>query len=250
MLIPRLLPIVEDDLAIHVVQMTPVESGKSFFGIWAMKICSWFYTTAPPTPAGLFYDARSGTYGYALTSNGIVFDEIEKWSSTQIENSGIMSYLPTFLENGIVVRPASRTHSLGIIERRINTVWFGNCAEYQGGEEHDVVQQIFSSWGDRYGALLDRMSVVHVEHKHIRILDYVTNRVLPESLMYAVIDVVKSRNIENNFKSSLSGRRKRHSIAIQRACKKIDIDVNPGLADEIVMFGWATTIDMHGSVEK
>jgi hypothetical protein len=83
LMIPRVMALVIDELPFHVVQLTPPESGKTYFGIWSMKYAGWFYTTSPPTPAGMFYDARSGVYGFAIISNGVIFDEVDKWNSRQ-----------------------------------------------------------------------------------------------------------------------------------------------------------------------
>ena len=247
-MLPRILPLIYDDQPLHIFQMTRVESGKSHFGIWAMLTLSWGYTTAPPTPAGMFWDARTGTYGLALTSEGIVFDEVNKWSATQMQMSGIMSYLPTFLENGVVVRPVTKAHGVGVIARRMNTIWFGNCKEFQGGDEKDVANQLFTQWGDTEGALLDRFAIIHVEHKPIRILDYVTYRVLPESIMYAVIQLVKRRRVEHECRSNLSGRQRRHSCAIQTACKKLNIDIDHDMADYAVTNGWMSMWETFGSM--
>jgi len=246
LLLPRIMPLAVDEYPFHVVQLTPPESGKTYFGIWAMKTAGWFYTTSCPTPAGMFYDARSGVYGFATISNGVIFDEVDKWNPVYVQQTGILTYLPTFLENGIVVRPTSRLHTLGVIEKLINTVWFGNSSG-RYGEEKDVVQTIFTSWGDMHGAMLDRMTVIHVENKPIRISDFVTNKVLPETLMYAVIYVTRRQAVDKSqLKSNLLGRQRRHSYAIQTAMVRLLTNADPQLADSIVLNGWATTMDELG----
>ena len=197
LLLPRVMPLVVDEYPFHVVQLTPPESGKTYFGIWAMKVAGWFYITSPPTPAGMFYDARSGVYGFATISNGVIFDEVDKWSANYVQQTGILTYLPTFLENGIVVRPTSRLHTLGVIEKLINTIWFGNSSG-RYGEEKEIVETIFASWGDAHGAMLDRMTVIHVEQKQIRISDYVTDRVLPDTLMYAVLYATRKQSVDRS----------------------------------------------------
>ena len=106
------------------------------------------------------------------------------------------------------------------------------------------------SWGDKHGALLDRMSIVHVETKNIRILDYVTGKILPESLMYAIVDIVRNRNVDTECRSNLSGRLKRHSCAIQRAALKLNITIEPHIADDIVLCGWSTALDMYGNMNR
>ena len=246
LLLPRIMPLVVDEYPFHVAQLTPPESGKTYFGVWAMKYAGWFYTTSCPTPAGMFYDARSGVYGFATISNGIVFDEIDKWSPTYVMQTGIITYLPTFLENGVVVRPTSRLHTLGVIERLVNTVWFGNASN-KYGEEKEVVATIFSSWGDMHGALIDRMTIIHVERKLTRISDHVTNKVLPETLMYAVLHVTKRQPVDRSvLTSKLSGRQKRHSFAIQMATIRLIGENDAETADEVVARGWATVLDELG----
>jgi len=246
---PRIMALVVDELPLHVAQLTPPESGKTYFGIWAMKYAGWFYTTSPPTAAGMFYDGRTGTYGFAIISNGVIFDEMDKWNPMYVQQTNILTYLPTFLENGVVVRPTSRLHTLGVVERMINTVWFGN---YNVGYEFekDPVQRIFVSWGDNYGALIDRVAIVHVENKPIRISQYLTNHVLPETLMYAVLTSIKNTKVDANmFTSRLKGRQKRHSIAIQIAGFKLGAEVPPDMADEIVQYGWASTWEKYKGVD-
>jgi hypothetical protein len=246
LLLPRIMPLVVDEYPFHVVQLTPPESGKTYFGVWAMKVAGWFYTTSCPTPAGMFYDARSGVYGFAMIANGVIFDEVDKWNSNYVMQTGIITYLPTFLENGVVVRPTSRLHTLGVIEKLINTVWFGNSGG-RYGEEKEVVEVIFSSWGDVHGALLDRMTVIHVERKQIRISDYVTNRVLPETLMYAVLHVTRRQSVDRSVLASrLQGRQRRHSYAIQVATTRLIGENDPETADEVVRKGWATVMDEYG----
>jgi hypothetical protein len=246
LLLPRIMPLVVDEYPFHVVQLTPPESGKTYFGIWAMKTAGWFYTTSCPTPAGMFYDARSGVYGFATISNGVIFDEVDKWNPVYVQQTGILTYLPTFLENGIVVRPTSRLHTLGVIEKLVNTMWFGNSGNRYGGEK-EVIETIFTGWGDAHGAMLDRMTIIHVERKQIRISDFVTNKVLPETLMYAVIHVTRKQAVDRTqFKSNLLGRQRRHSYAIQTAMVRLLTDADPQLADSIVLKGWATTMDELG----
>ena len=97
LMIPRIMALVVDELPFHVVQLTPPESGKTYFGIWSMKYAGWFYTTSPPTPAGMFYDGRTGTYGFAIISNGIAFDEIDKWSPAYVQQTNILTYLPKYV---------------------------------------------------------------------------------------------------------------------------------------------------------
>jgi hypothetical protein len=243
LLLPRVMPLVVDEYPFHVVQLTPPESGKTYFGVWAMKVAGWFYITSPPTPAGMFYDARSGVYGFATISNGVIFDEVDKWNAMYVQQTGILTYLPTFLENGIVVRPTSRLHTLGVIEKLINTIWFGNSSG-RYGEEKEIVETIFSSWGDVHGALLDRMTIIHVEQRQIRISDYVTEKVLPDTLMYAVLYVTRKQNVDKStLTSKLQGRQKRHSLAIQTAMVKLLSGTNADFADLVVQKGWATALE-------
>jgi hypothetical protein len=243
LLLPRIMPLVVDEYPFHVVQLTPPESGKTYFGVWAMKVAGWFYITSPPTPAGMFYDARSGVYGFATISNGVIFDEVDKWSANYVQQTGILTYLPTFLENGIVVRPTSRLHTLGVIEKLINTIWFGNSSG-RYGEEKEIVETIFASWGDVHGAMLDRMTVIHVEHKQIRISDYVTDKVLPDTLMYAVLYVTRKQSVDKStLTSKLQGRQKRHSLAIQTAMVKLLSGTNSDFADLVVTKGWTSALE-------
>jgi len=125
-------------------------------------------------------------------------------------------------------------------------VWFGNSSG-RYGEENEVVETIFTSWGDVHGALLDRMTIVHVERKQIRISDYVTGKVLPETLMYAVLHVTRRQSIDKSaLTSRLQGRRKRHSYAVQVATIRLIGENDPETADEVVKRGWATVMDEYG----
>ena len=240
-MIPRLLPLVEN---MHVVQLTNYETGKTYFSLYLHRYLGWGYVTSPPTTAGLFYDASKGAYGLAVVSNGIVFDEIDKWKPEYMRNNDVMIYMPTFLEQGIVVRPVSRRHSIPI-ERKIPTIWFGNNP-YSGGEsERRRVEQIFISWGvDSIG---DRIALAHIEEEKIRILDYVTYRILPPGMMIRYIEYLRSIDVSDRAKHDnigfLSGRYKRHAIKLVRALHKLGFDYTKLKVDLCVTNGWSECLD-------
>jgi hypothetical protein len=95
--------------------------------------------------------------------------------------------------------------------------------------------------------MLDRMTVIHVERKQIRISDYVTSRVLPETLMYAVLYVTRKQSIDKSaLTSRLQGRQRRHSYAVQVATARLVGENDPETADEVVKKGWATVMDEYG----
>jgi len=245
LLLPRLMAIVADP-PFHVLQLTAVESGKTFFGTWSMYFANFYWMTSPPTIAGLVYDARSGTHGVWLVSDGIVFDELDKWSDVYVKQANLVSYLPSLMENCVAVRPTTRLKGFTYFEKCNNTIWFGNIGRYISGEPMRIAFDMFMKLGDEAGAILDRIDVVHVDFSGVRILDYVTNMMFPDNIMYALIQTTRKRIPDIEFRSRLSGRRKRHSINIQRALFKLGINIEPGDADAVVDMGWQYLAESYG----
>jgi len=244
-LIPRLLPLIHHK--IHIFQMTNVESGKTFFATYLMRWFRWGYITAPPTEAGLWYDASKNAFGLAVISDGLVFDEIEKWPPEAVTKEGINTYLPTFLEQGLVVRPVSRRFPVNI-ERKIPTIWFGNCREYMGGDEIEIALNLFESWNCK--SAVDRIAIIHIDRNNPRILDYVTWKILPPEIMIAIVKIAKESLNEAPAKSKLSGRKRMQSIWVQRALYALGITADPEIIDYAVENGWDSTRRMYGGVEK
>lgn len=246
LLIPRLLPLIKTPYPIHVWQFTRYNSGKTHYGVMLMKVFRFFYSTSVPTQAGLLYDARTGTYGWALLSDGVVFDEIDKWNIQNLINYDILSYLPTLMEQGIVVRPTTRHTFMGIIERRIPFLFMGNVPPLiAGGESWKIVDrsrlsEYLLSWGDHTGAISDRIAIVDIDDETPLISDYVEDTVLPESILIAVRDLINSRvNEVSSPQSALSGRMKRHSEMLYIALNVLGAEASIEETDQIVAYGWS-----------
>lgn len=246
LLIPRLLPLIKTPHPIHVWQFTKYNSGKTHYGVMLMKIFRFFYSTAVPSQAGLLYDARTGTYGWALLSDGVVFDEVDKWNIQNLINYDILSYLPTLMEQGIVIRPTTRHTFMGIIERRIPFVFMGNVPPLLMGNEswrvsdRSKLNEYLLSWGDHVGAISDRLAVIDIDYDTPLISDYVEDKVLPESVLVAVRELINSRISEIGLpRSSLSGRMKRHSEMLYVALNLLGAETTVDETDQIVAYGWS-----------
>lgn len=250
-LIPRLLPLIKTPYPIHVWQFTRPNTAKTHIGVTYMLYFNWFYSTSLPSKAGLLYDARTGTYGYALTSDGLVFDEVDKWSVTKIVNEEFLTYMPTLMEQGIVVRPTTRRTFIGVIERRIPVMYLGNIPDIYGNDNSRVtICNFVMGWGDRTCALVDRVAICDVNRDYTYITDYLTNRMLPESVIRAVVELI-NKDVKVSDKSSLSGRLRRHANMVASALEALGFPYEDmRLIDEVVMYGWSDTLTgMRGPVE-
>jgi len=246
--LPRVLPLIRTPRPIHVWQFTNYNTGKTEMGIMYMKVFNWFYSTTPPTEAGLTYDARTGTLGAVLISEGIVFDEVDKWSSSKVIDANLMSFLPTLMEQGAVVRPTTRRTFIGIIERRIPFMFLGNVSgssDYGYGSDRERLKNYLQQWGDFVGALADRFTVIDFNYEEIYISDYVTGRVLPESVLTAMIEILNREVARTSLgsPSSLRGRLKRHSENLCIALKVLGHDVRTEWCDRIVEVGWSRFLE-------
>ena len=243
LMIPRLLPLVKTPRPIHVWQFTKYNTGKTEVGLMFMKLFNFFYSTSVPTEAGLTYDARTGTYGMALVSEGVVFDEVDKWSTTKIMQENLMSFLPTLMEQGAVIRPTTRRTFIGLIERRIPFMFMGNIQSSikdRSVTDRERLKVFLESWGDLVGAVADRIAVTDFVDEEIYISDYVSGKVLPESVMMALVDLVNKdvRKLSIPEPSALRGRLKRHAEMLYIALTALGLDVRMEWCDAIVVNGF------------
>ncbi len=218
LMIPRLIPLVNPDT--HVLQFTPYETGKTEYGLYLAMYFGWGYVTCNPTDASMMFDAQRGAYGYAVISEGIVFDELDKWNPNIIQNTQWIYQMPTWMEQGIMLRPVSFSRIIPIANK-VPTVWFGNISPYYGGYETDKVNQLFTSFN--VPSIVDRLTLVHVCEDAPRILDYVTGKALPPPVMIEYINELRKVRPDFELKSKLRGRRKRHSINIQLALYRLGV---------------------------
>ncbi|MEM2383251.1 MAG: BREX system Lon protease-like protein BrxL [Desulfurococcaceae archaeon] len=247
LLIPRILPLIKTPNPIHVWQYTKYNSGKTHYGLYVMKVFRYFYSTAVPSQAGLLYDARTGTYGWAMLSDGIVFDEVDKWSIDVMKSNELLSYMPTLMEQGVIVRPTTRHTFLGIIERKIPFIFMGNVPPLYDDiscykmSDRDILQDHLRTWGDSVGAISDRITLIDIDYSTPLISDYVTDKILPESVMLALVDLINKDAVSiSRPASSLSGRLKRHSEMLYIALTAIGFETTIEDCDDIVLNGWRT----------
>jgi len=245
-MIPRLCALVSTEPPIHVFQVSPKETAKTHIGVLYMRLFNWFYCTSVPTKAGMLYDARTGSVGFVMISDGVVFDEVDKWSVNAVMSEELLNYLPTLMEQGIVIRPTTRRFYFGMLERRIPFMFLGNPSVTPSTYEvdRDYMCRFFSRWGDVVCAIGDRVAIPDVVTDETRVLDYVSDKVLPDAVLIAMTDILKKEYSKSkpDTKFSLKGRLRRHAECVYRAFDVLGIEPNQGLIEKIVEYGFESCL--------
>lgn len=207
-----------DGKPMHIAQFTLPESGKTSFGLRGETMFNWRYIPEPPTLARLILDARSGILGEVFLRNGIVFDEFDKWSVDTADRRYTFDSILTGMEQGKWERGVS---AMGIrtpdVPRLIPITFFGNLGDFEklyGVTVYNTRAFFNTIYTARLGhdvrALCDRLAVVDASFKHIRVMNHLTSRVLPDGVMRGMIQIIQERVKPCNV-SKMSGRLKRHA---------------------------------------
>ena len=238
--IPRILTWFKgfDGKPMHIAQFTLPESGKTTFGLRNETLFNWRYIPEPPTLARLILDARSGVLGEVFLRNGIVFDEFDKWTIDQHTTRATFDSILTGMEQGKWERGVSAMGTrVPDVPRLIPIVFFGNLGDFEklyGATQYNTRAFFNAIYTARLGhdvrALCDRLSVVDACFKQIRIMDYLTYRVLPDGIIRGIIQYLQ-RNVKQCNISHLSGRMKRHANNVYAILSTM-MEMTPEFADD------------------
>jgi len=230
-----------DGKPMHVAQFTLPESGKTSFGIRNETLFNWKYLPEPPTLARLILDARSGVLGEVFLRNGIAFDEFDKWSVDTADRRYTFDSILTGMEQGKWERGVS---AMGVrvpdIPRLIPILFFGNLGDF--GKLYGIVtyntraffNTIYTArLSHDVRALCDRLSLVDACFQQLRIMDSLTYKVLPDSVLRGIVEVLQSE-VKQCSVSMLRGRLKRHGDNLYAIMKTLFRDITPEVTDSIV----------------
>jgi len=238
--IPRILTWFKgfDGKPLHVAQFTLPESAKTSFAVRSETLFNWKYIPEPPTLARLILDARQGILGEVFLRNGIVFDEFDKWSIDTSDRRYTFDSILTGMEQGKWERGVS---AMGVrvpdIPRLIPILFFGNLGDFQ--KMYGSVAFNMRAWFNTIytarlthdvHALCDRLAVIDACFKEIRIMDYLTYKVLPDSVIRGIVAVLQSQVKPVNV-SKLKGRLKRHADNIYAVLSTMFKNIDPYIVD-------------------
>jgi hypothetical protein len=239
--IPRILAWFKgfDGRPMHTCQFTLPESGKTTFGLRSETLFNWRYFAEPPTLARLVLDARSGVLGEVFLRNGIVFDEFDKWTLDTADRRYTFDSILTGMEQGKWERGVS---AMGVrtpdVSRLVPIVFFGNLGDFEklyGVTQYNARAFFNAIYSARLTQdvrpLCDRLCVIDACYQKIEIMNYLTNKVLPDGVIRGIISLLQKEVKECND-SKLSGRMKRHGdnvYAVLSTMMKIDVEFADGL---------------------
>ncbi|RLG72879.1 MAG: hypothetical protein DRO23_09800 [Thermoprotei archaeon] len=240
-----------DGKPLHVAQFTLPETAKTSFGLRCETLFNWKYIPEPPTLARLILDARQGILGEVFLRNGIVFDEFDKWDLGSPDRRYTFDSILTGMEQGKWERGVS---ALGVrvpdVPRLIPLVFFGNLGDF--AKVYGVTKYCVRAWFTQIftarfqhdvSALADRIAVIDACFKRIPIMDYLTYKVLPDSVIRGIVKVLQE-DVKPCNVSNLKGRLKRHADNLY-AVMSTFTKVTPELVDSIVSgtFEWDKIIE-------
>jgi hypothetical protein len=238
-----------DGKPMHVAQFTLPETAKTHFGIRNETLFNWRYIPEPPTLARLILDARQGILGEVFLRNGILFDEFDKWDLGTPDRRNTFDALLTGMEQGKWARGVS---ALGIrppdITRLIPILFFGNLGDFQ--KLYGVMQYCTRAWFTEVysrrlthdvSALADRLVMIDACFTKIPIMDYISNKVLPDSILRGVVAQLQAE-IKPYDVSKLRGRLRRHSNNLYSILSTM-MKIKPEEADAMV--GGVFDLDKH-----
>jgi len=239
--IPRILTWFRgfDGRPMHVCQFTLPESGKTSFGLRNETLFNWRYLAEPPTLARLVLDARSGVLGEVFLRSGIVFDEFDKWTLDTQDRRYTFDSILTGMEQGKWERGVS---AMGVrtpdVPRLIPIMFFGNLGDFEklyGMTQYNTRAFFNTIYTARLGhdvrALCDRLCCIDACYKQIRIMDYLTGKVLPDGVIRGIISIIQKQVVPCDI-SRLSGRIKRHSDNIYAILSKM-MEITPEFCDSL-----------------
>lgn len=231
-----------DGKPMHIAQLTPPESGKSYFGLRSETLFNWEYLNEAPTPSRLVMDARNGALGIVYLRDGIVFDEFDKWGlyGDRVERS--FDILLTGMEQGKWTRGTTKVSAEAPdIRRLLPIVFLGNSdmimpyVEASNGNNRVAFSTFFTDQLKRdCRPLADRLSLIDIKQKEVRITEYLTNKVLPDSILRGIIRIIQER-VKPCGSSRLKGRLRRHSLAIQSILTALQVEHKPDTVDSMVI---------------
>jgi hypothetical protein len=247
-----------DGKPMHIAQFTLPETAKTHWAIRNETLFNWRYIPEPPTLARLVLDARQGILGEVFLRNGIVFDEFDKWTLETGDRRMTFDAILTGMEQGKWTRGVS---ALGVrapdIARLIPIVFFGNLGDF--AKLYGVMQYCTRAWFTEIysrrlthdvAALADRIAIIDCCFTKIPVMDALSHKVLPDSILRGIIANIQA-NVKEQSGSNLKGRLRRHSDNVYAIMKNF-MNMTPQDADMIVagLFEFDKQIPVHHKEEN
>ena len=216
------------NMPIHMVELSPPNTGKTTFAIRNRFAFNWEYIDEVPSYARLVMDARNGALGIVYRANGVAIDEIDKYNG---QMKDVVMALLTGMSHGIWNR-AKGDKTAPQITRKIPIVFFGNInitALQQGGEIFNVFSNIKLN-ESTIEALVDRIGVKVIARTRINASDKIAGIVIPDSYLRGFVAYIEQlANKEYKDYGKFEGRRRFQynqirSIFENTICYEFDCD--------------------------
>jgi hypothetical protein len=235
-----------DGKPMHIAQFTLPETAKTHWAIRNETLFNWRYIAEPPTLARLILDARQGILGEVFLRNGITFDEFDKWNLDTSDRRYTFDAILTGMEQGKWGRGVS---AQGVrppdTARLIPITFFGNLGDF--AKLYGIMMFCTRAWFTEVytrrlthdvSALADRLCIIDACFIRIPVMDSLTYKVLPDSIMRGIVHILQTQ-VKQCDVSHLKGRLKRHSNNLY-AIMNTYMKVTPEEADSIVAgtFEW------------
>jgi hypothetical protein len=229
-----------DGKPMHMAQFTLPETAKTHWAIRNETLFNWRYIPEPPTLARLILDARMGILGELFISNGIIFDEFDKWNLENADRRYTFDAILTGMEQGKWTRGVS---ALGVrapdVVRLIPLVFFGNLGDF--AKLYGIMTYCTRAWFTEIytkrlthdvSALADRIAWIDVCFTRIPVMDSLNHKILPDSIVRGIVANIQS-NVKPTNGSCLKGRLKRHSDNLFAILSNL-MNVTPEISDAMV----------------
>lgn len=229
-----------DGKPMHIAQFTLPETAKTHWAIRNETLFNWRYIAEPPTLARLILDARQGILGEVFLRNGITFDEFDKWNLDTSDRRYTFDAILTGMEQGKWGRGVS---AQGVrppdTARLIPITFFGNLGDF--AKLYGIMMFCTRAWfvevytrrlTHDVSALADRLCIIDACFVRIPVMDTLTYKVLPDSIMRGIVSILQTQ-VKQCDVSKLKGRLKRHANNLY-AIMNTYMKVTPEETDSIV----------------
>ncbi|MEM2446681.1 MAG: hypothetical protein QW734_08495 [Candidatus Bathyarchaeia archaeon] len=238
LLLPRLLTWFKYlSKPIHVFQQTRPNTGKTQFGLRSETLLNYEYINEVPSLARLVFDGNAKALGAVFLSEGIILDEVNRWTADTDKLRKMLSVLQTGMEQGKWTRGVTLASISFDTYRHIPFLFLSNEIIHGkpfGGNRLALAKQWSDMVGDDMSPIVDRLFIVDICHEEIPITEYLTYKYLPDSIMRGIVKIVQD-NVKKQGDSALKGRQKKQSEAVCAVCKALGLDlIEQPLADMIV----------------
>jgi len=236
-MLPRILALFRvSTMPIYLFQVTPPNTGKTFYLLRNRTAFNWAYTSEVPSLAYLVWNARDNFPGVVYYRDGIGFDGVDKWSLQPFRISKDYELLLTGMEQGVWGRGVASP--MPEIKKPLNMVFMGNVdtAPMRRVPDRVIAMEMMRPLF-KPEVFFDRIHLVDTYYESVNVQKYIRNTALPDAMIRGVIEVLSENANRQTGYSSLTGRMARHSVALQKIFKTLGLDIPGEIVDEMVENG-------------